>query len=99
MFGIPDEHVRNILVSGLYPFPDSSLMEECGELISVIAKNQNHDGDEGIYRQRIIEEMTHVLVSMNMVARQLSIDEENIKWEVLRKAIKAEFNTSDYIWK
>lgn len=98
MFGIPGQHVLNVINLGLYADVESSLIEECGELISVLAKHQNYkymdDFDE--YRQRVIEEMTHVLVSINMVCPLLNISEEDIQKEVMRKASIGGFDTSSY---
>lgn len=100
MFGVPGQHVLNILNNGAYPHVDSSLIEECGELISVLSKHHNREyiDDFDVYRNRVIEEMTHVLVSMNMVCPLLNISEEDIKREIMRKAQMDNFDTSKYEW-
>lgn len=100
MFGIPGQHVLNVLNSGIYPRVDSSLIEECGELISVLSKHHNHEYTDNfdVYRERVIEEMTHVLVSMNMISPLLNISEEDIKQEIMRKAQMDGFDTSKYEW-
>lgn len=100
MFGVPGQHVLNVLNSGIYPRVDSSLIEECGELISVLSKHHNREylEDFNTYRERVIEEMTHVLVSMNMVCPLLNISEEDIKREIMRKAQMDRFDTSKYEW-
>lgn len=97
MFGIPGRHILNII--GDYPNACASLIEESGELISALAKHENNPFDDfSMYKKHIIEEMTHVLVSMNMVCVLLDISEEDIKKEVKRKAIIDGFNISNYEW-
>lgn len=98
MFGIPGQHVLNVINSGNYPDVVANLIEECSELIQVLAKHNNHlyDEDFDYYRNRVIEEITHVLVSINMVCPLLNISEEDIKKEVISKAIKDGFDMSQY---
>lgn len=100
MFGIPGQHVLNVMNSGFYSHADSSLIEECGELIQVLAKYQNRKYTDNFdeYRDKVIEEITHVLVSMNMIAISFGILEKDIKNEVLRKAVRDGFDSSDYEW-
>lgn len=100
MFGIPEQHVNQMVDVGdeLIERPCLSLIEEAGELIEALAKFNNDRIDHLIGRSHIIEEMTHVLVSMNLVCRRYGITENDIKKEVLAKAAKADFDTTNYIW-
>lgn len=100
MFGIPESHIDQLIKSGKYPDVHSSLIEECGELISAIAK---YDGDIAPNwdesRTHIIEEMTHVLVSINLFTRQFNISMSDIRKEIMRKAVNDGFDTFEYFTK
>lgn len=100
MFGIPGRHVLNVINSGNYSDVCSSLIEECSELIKVLAKHNNYKYSEDFdyYRDCVIEEMTHVLISMNMVCPLLNISEDDIRHEVELKALEGRFDTSKYDW-
>lgn len=99
MFDIPYYHVRNVIESGKYSDANASLIEECGELISAIAKyeQENLDYTYDTFRNKLIEEMTHVLISMNMVAMLYSIGQEDILQEIRRKAANAGYDLSNYV--
>lgn len=98
MFGIPEKHVDNVIRKSDIADAFASLTEEMGELQAVIGR---HMGDRECYatsKYAICEEMTHVLISMNLVARELRITQEDIKMEVLKKAAKADWSTHAYDW-
>ncbi len=104
MFGIPEQHIENLVdeVNRVVLFPYDSLEEECGELISAIAKFTSSDvigvAEIDSFVGHITEEMAHVLISMNLVARKLHISMDDIKAEVLRKAESGNFDITNYIW-
>lgn len=97
MFSIPEKHIDQLISLCNYD-PYYSLVEECGELISAVAKhcNQYAIHDYSKEEEHIIEEMTHVLVSMNLVCRELDITEDDIMRHVKAKAIVNGFESGGY---
>lgn len=97
MFGIPDEHIQNVSKCSDIENEYASLTEEAGELISAVSKHAGMRYDDyAKSRSHIIEEMAHTLVSMNLVANVLSIEEDDILREIQSKAIKAGWDISQY---
>lgn len=99
MFSIPEAHIDQIINAGdeLSERPWLSLMEEMGELQTALAKFANDrviDYNTGV--SHIVEEMAHVLISMNLLCRQHCISEEDIRKEIMLKALKAGFDTTNY---
>lgn len=76
--------------------PRLSLIEESGELISALAKFEADRGDYDKNRKHVIEEMAHVLISMNLVANSYDISEVDILKEVVIKAVKHGYDIEDY---
>lgn len=103
MFGIPEEHIDNITKHDpcYSEHFESSLIEECGELISAIAKKDVHYS-EGLSYDRdldhIFEEMTHVLISLNLMTKYYGYTQEDLKKYVSIKALKAGWDPSIYTW-
>lgn len=100
MFGIPDKHIDNIAMKKLdINNYGESLIEECGELITALAK---HQGDRytswNSSRRQIYEEMTHVLISMNLVCKELQITQHEINSEVKRKSLDEGWDFTEYDW-
>lgn len=99
MFGIPEEHISNLVDSGINNRPIDNLIEELGELTVALAKHQGEKYDSwDASRNHICEEMTHVAITMALVARQFNIDQYDIAHEVRMKAIKDRFDTTKYKW-
>lgn len=98
MFGIPEKHIDQLITSGdqIVNGPCLSLIEEAGELVVAMAKFENGRVDYDIGRAHIIEEMTHVLISMNLVCHMYGISKKDIHKEVLAKAVKAGFDITNY---
>lgn len=98
MFGIPEEHIDNLIKTGnsIVENPTLSLIEECGELITALSKFGNDRVAYGEGVEHIAEEMTHVLVSMNLVARKLGIRKNDIKEEIIIKAVNDGWNVDEY---
>lgn len=61
------------------------LEEECAELIQAISKNIRGKPNS---IDQIKEEMTHVLISINVVARKLGISQSDILNEIYKKCNK-----------
>lgn len=101
MFGVPEKHIDQMIerndenVAG----PVISLIEECGELIAALSKFESKriQYDPGI--KKIKEELAHVLISANVMARMYNITELDIVKEVILKAVKNDYDISDYGYK
>lgn len=103
MFGIPEEHIDNIVKHDpcYSEYAESSLMEECGELVSAIAKKGVHSSEGALHNrdcEYIFEEMTHVLISLNLMAKVYGYTQEDLKKYVSLKALKAGWDPSTYTW-
>lgn len=61
------------------------LQEECSELIQAISKYRRGKPNA---REKIIEEMTHVLISSSVSAQLMGITQEDILHEQRKKAFK-----------
>lgn len=71
-------------------FPETTdqrqiLEEECAELIQAVSKNIRNKPDA---IDKVKEEMTHVMISMNVVANQLGISQADILAELHRKCLE-----------
>ena len=95
MINIPDEHVDQYIK--LFKDKDLQLdilQEECSELIKAISKYKRSLKRPGVgnYVENlingVIEEMTHVAISSEIVAKILGITEDDIQAEVNKKAEK-----------
>lgn len=95
MINIPDEHVDQYIK--IFKNKDVQLdilQEECSELIKAISKYKRSIMSPGVGNcvkeplDGIIEELTHVAISSEIVARILDITEEDIQKEVDKKAEK-----------
>lgn len=64
------------------------LQEECAELIQACSKAKRGYPD---FKERLIEEIAHVLVSSSVVARIYAINEDDIVNEINKKADKYGF--------
>lgn len=100
MFGIPEEHISNMVRCGdeAAQRPRLSLIEECGELVTALSKMENDRVPYTEGRDHILEELAHVLISANLVARLLDITANDINNEVRMKALKAKWDISNYNW-
>ena len=98
MFSIPESHIDQMIKVGgeIVERPAWSLTEETGELLTAISKFANDRINYDIGKQHVVEEMAHVLISMNLVCRQYGITEKDIRREVLVKATKADFDVTNY---
>ena len=65
------------------------LMEECAELQQILSKSIRHmtylDSRCGSDRANLIEEITHVLISIRMVCREFGITPGEIQQEIYKK--------------
>lgn len=59
------------------------LQEECAELIQALSKFKRRESKDTM--PSIVEEMTHVLISISAVAAILGISEDDIYQEIKRK--------------
>lgn len=102
IFRIPKVHIDNVLSK--YELHIERLQvceEECSELIKAISKHirslQNNttiSKDEA--RKMIVEECTHVAISLCMLRSLFDIKQEEIDAEILRKAEEDNFDLSKY---
>lgn len=102
MFGIPDNHIKNIYESKseIVIYPIESLVEECGELVTALSKHLGcrfSSWDQS--KSDIAGEMADVLVSMNLVANMLKITPQDIHNAILLKAVCDSFPISGYFEK
>ena len=97
---IPEKHLENMIQYGdeIVMHPDLSLMEECGELISAVAKFENNRIDAWSGRAHIAEEMTHTLISMCLLMKRSGITTDDILNEVSVKDDKAGWDKREYDW-
>lgn len=99
MFGIPECHIKNIRERELLPYPIESLIEECGELITALAKHSGCRFDSwGQSKRDITGEMADVLVSMNLVADTLGISKGDIDNAIFCKAMRDGFMMDEYLF-
>lgn len=90
MINIPESHIDQYIELFGYENQLDILQEECAELIKAISKYKRSIGHYTITNpiDNVIEEMTHVAISSEIVARLLMISPEDIQKEVDRKATK-----------
>lgn len=93
MIEIPDSHIdQYIELFGSDAFKQIDILqEECAELIKALSKYKRGFGlftykDTIDPIDNVIEELTHVAISSEIVARLLNINKEDIEREVNRKA-------------
>lgn len=100
IFCVPKEHLDNLVRTGndVTENPLLSVIEECGELITAISKFEANRIDYDFGIDRITEELTHVLVSISLLCRQLGIDQSNVRTEIMSKAVKSGWDISSYDW-
>lgn len=100
MFGIPEEHIDNLVMvcDDAVEYPALSVIEECGELITELSKFEADRLDYDVSVYHIFEEMTHVLISMNLLARQIDYNSDRLREQVIIKATKARWDASKYTW-
>lgn len=90
MINIPESHIDQYIKLFGSEHQLDILQEECAELIKAISKYKRsigHDTTEDPI-DNIVEEMTHVAISSEVVARLLDIKPEDIQREIDRKATK-----------
>lgn len=100
IFCIPDEHLENIRNSLYLAKRDPALcvMEEAGELITAVAKNE--DGRD-LWNNSIFciaEEFTHLLISMARLSDEIGLGQDDIRRQVEAKAIKDGWDITTYNW-
>lgn len=90
MINIPEGHVdQYIEMFGKNPLEQMDILqEECAELIKALSKYKRSLRHYTVANpiDNVIEEMTHVAISSEIVARLLQITPEDIQKEVNRKA-------------
>lgn len=87
MFGVSDIFISDCLDNFAHDIQPDILQEECAELIQAISKFKRNKCDN----TRIIEEMSHVLISSAVVAKLFNISEQDIHNEIIKKADKYGF--------
>lgn len=85
-FRISDRHLELYIQSTCVNERRYTLQEESSELIKELSKVNRYKSD----RSKIIEEMTHVLISLYSVARDMDITQEDITAQVNLKSFKEE---------
>lgn len=92
MIEIPEEHIQQYIeiFGGDLIKQIDILQEECAELIKALSKYKRNIGFYTYTdpKDNVIEELTHVAISSEIVAKLLDIKSEDIKKEVDKKAIK-----------
>lgn len=83
-FSINDEHLENYISSTSLNERRYTLQEECAELIQELSKVNRYQSNP----IRICEEMTHVLICLYSVAKDIGIEQSNIDWQVKLKEEK-----------
>lgn len=89
---IPNDHINQYLeLFGNDPLKQIDILqEECAELIQALSKYKRGYGHFTYIDpiDNIIEELTHVAISSEIVSRLLNIKQEDINNEVSKKAMK-----------
>ena len=105
LFEIPQEHIENVMkYYKCSAIQRSVCEEECSELIQVLAKYErcillvDKEFAENSFRDSIIEELTHVAISLGMLTKIFDISYDEIEAEVRKKAEDARFDVSNYSW-
>ena len=80
-FSISDEHLEKYIRSTSLNERRYTLQEECAELIQELSKMNRYKSDW----LKITEEMTHVLICLYSVAKDIGIEQSNIDWQVKLK--------------
>ena len=101
MIEIPEYHIQQYLkIFGTGIDQIDILQEECAELIKALGKYKRSIGHftnvDPI--DNIVEEMTHVAISSEIVARILNINPEDIQREVNKKAVKYNLRKETKLW-
>lgn len=92
MINIPESHIdQYVEIFGKDTIKQMDILqEECAELIKAISKYKRSLGHYTAVDpiDNVIEEITHVAISSEIVARLLSITPDDIQKEVNKKATK-----------
>lgn len=92
MIEIPEDHIQKYIeLFGCNPIEQIDILqEECAELIKALSKYKRNIGfyTHTDPKENIIEELTHVAISSEIVAKLLDIKSEDIRKEVDKKAIE-----------
>ena len=93
IINIPEDHIKRYIKEYGYGIDQLDILqEECSELIKAISKYKRGRHTEDIElrskaRQSIIEELTHVAISSEVVCIAMYIDPGDILKEVNKKAL------------
>lgn len=100
MFGIPDKHIEQMIsrLDENAAEPRLSLIEECGELISALAKFEANRDTYDKSVKCVKEEVAHVLININLVAKAYGIDENDVLKEVVLKGVRNDYDIEGYGW-
>lgn len=86
MLAIPDKFIERCVEEFKHTTDQRQILEEeCAELIQAISKNIRGKPNS---MDQIKEEMTHVLISINVVANILGISQTDISNEIAKKCTK-----------
>lgn len=92
MINIPETHIdQYVEIFGKNTLDQMNILqEECAELIKAISKYKRSLGHYTAVDpiDNVIEEITHVAISSEIVARLLSITPDDIQKEINKKATK-----------
>lgn len=92
MINIPENHIdQYVEIFGKDTIKQMDILqEECAELIKALSKYKRSLGHYTVANpiDNIIEEITHVAISSEIVARLLSITQDDIQKEINKKATK-----------
>lgn len=86
-----DNDLETYIINGSPVQEIDILIEECSELIKALSKfkrglrKPNSDPDPKLIMRNIAEELTHVAISSEVVARRLDISKEDILYQVKEK--------------
>lgn len=86
-----DNDLETCIINGSPVQEIDILIEECSELIKALSKfkrglrKPNFDPDPKLTMRNIAEELTHVAISSEVVARRLDISKEDILYQVKEK--------------
>ena len=86
-----DNDLETYIINGSPVQEIDILIEECSELIKALSqfkrglRKPNSDPDPKLTMRNIAEELTHVAISSEVVARRLGISKEDILYQVKEK--------------
>lgn len=86
-----DNDLETYIINGSPVQEIDILIEECSELIKALSKfkrglrKPNSDPDPKLIMRNIAEELTHVAISSEVIARRLDISKEDILYQVKEK--------------